>query len=756
MNSHNDNHNDNPELIALLSASTKLPSHRCEAIINLMSEGATIPFIARYRKEVTGGATDEQLREFGEAWDYSKKLIQRRDEILRLIAERSTLDSALARKINSASTLAELEDLYRPFREKKNTRAGVAIAQGLEPLADLLEQGRHTPAELLDRAAAILKSGSRGTSAGDACKSVDAGKSAAMPKTPADALKGAQDIIAERFSDDPRERQILREQAQRHGIIETRPGKEYDEKGVYTNYREHSERVAYIPSHRFLAIMRGVREKQLTVKVALDTDRVLDNIRKFRIPRNSRCADLHFEACRDGLKRLLLPSIEREILAATREKSDIQAISTFGRNLSQLLMTPGVRGMAILGVDPAFRTGCKLAVINENGKVLDHGVIYPTPPHSDYEKSRDVVMAMVKRHGIRGVSIGNGTGSRETQEFFARLNRDEKANLKYTVVSEAGASVYSASKLAQQEFPDLDVTIRGAISIARRLLDPMAELVKIDPKSLGIGQYQHDVDQKLLERKLGEVTEALVNRVGVDLNSASASLLGHVAGIGPVLAANILSHREKSGPFATRRELLSVKGLGRKAFEQCAGFLRIRSGDCELDNTGVHPENYSAARALQRRWDVQSINAGQNPDSGSGKAEEGCRGHLSRENSDEVTKIALELGIGSETLRDIILELRKPGFDPRDELPEIPFRDDILDISALKEGSVVSGVVRNITDFGAFVDIGLKNDGLIHISKISDHRISHPLEILSVNQFLPSIRVVAVDHEKGKVGLSLT
>jgi uncharacterized protein len=414
-----------------------------------------------------------------------------------------------------------------------------------------------------------------------------------------------------------------------------------------------------------------------------------------------------------------------------KEKSDIQAINTFGKNLSQLLGSPPVTKRAILGADPAYRTGCKLAVVDENGTYLDHAVIYPTPPQSDYEKSVKVVKQLAQRYGFNAVAIGNGTASRETQEFFARLNRDEGLNLTYTVVSEAGASVYSASKIAQEEYPQLDVTIRGAISIAQRLRDPMAALVKIDPKSLGVGQYQHDVDQKLLEKKLGDVTEDLVNRIGVDPNSASVSLLSYVAGVGAKVARAIVEYREKSGAFTSKQELLKVKGLGAKAYEQCAGFFRIRDGKSVLDNTGVHPESYEAANSLLKHYDLTSIT------------------------KDQIPRIAQELGVGEATLGDIIAELRKPGFDPRESLPPIMFRSDLTDIKELREGSIVSGVVRNIADFGAFVDIGLKNDGLIHISQMSEKRISHPLEVLSVNQQLSRIRVVEVDIAKGKVGLSL-
>lgn len=433
----------------------------------------------------------------------------------------------------------------------------------------------------------------------------------------------------------------------------------------------------------------------------------------------------------DGFKRLLFPSIEREIHALIKEKADTQAIATFGENLSQLLNTPPVTKRVILGVDPAYRTGCKLAVVDEHGTYMSHAVIYPTPPQSDYEKSAKVIKELTQKYLINAVAIGNGTGSRETQEFFARLNREMGLNLAYTVVSEAGASIYSASKIASEEYPNLDVTIRGAISIAQRLRDPMAALVKIDPKSLGIGQYQHDVDQKQLEKKLHEVTEDLVNRVGVDPNSASLSLLSYVAGVGAKIAKAIVEHRENKGAFKSKSELISVKGLGAKAYEQCAGFFRIREGKSVLDNTGVHPESYPIAEKLLARSDLATLS------------------------KEQILTLSREEGIGEATLQDIITELLKPGFDPRESLPPIAFRSDLTDISELSEGSIVSGVVRNIADFGAFVDIGLKNDGLIHISQMSEKRISHPLEVLSINQQLTCIRVLEVDKEKGKVSLSL-
>ena len=698
-------------LIHLLEQKTGISKNNIESILKLLEEGSTIPFIARYRKEMTGGATDEQLRAFETLYAYSKKLLERKEEVMRLIQERGTLSPELRIQIEEAQTLQLLEDIYRPFKEKKNTRASVAIAAGLEPLADSLQSARLETAEFKKKAMGFVKG---------SIQTVD------------EAIKGAQDILAERYSDDPKEREHWRKQLMEYASFEIKASKTLKEDGLFAKLAGKAEKISSIPSHRYLAIMRGVAEKELGVKISVDTERVENSIKQYRIPKNgSSSKALLLDAYLDGFKRLLFPSLEREIHSSIKERSDIQAINTFGKNLTQLLNTPPVTKRVILGVDPAYRTGCKLAVVDEHGTYLAHAVIYPTLPVNDYTASAKVVKELAKKYNISGVAIGNGTGSRETQEFFARINKEEGLNLSYTVVSEAGASVYSASKIAQDEYPHLDVTIRGAISIAQRLRDPMAALVKIDPKSLGVGQYQHDVDQKLLEKKLGEITEDLVNRIGVDPNSASVSLLSHVAGVGVKLARCIIDHREHSGSFKSKSELLKVKGLGAKAYEQCAGFFRIREGKSILDNTGVHPESYKIASELTKHYDVQEITI------------------------EQIPIIAQELGIGVATLGDIIAELKKPGFDPRETLPPIMFREGLTDIKELREGSIVSGVVRNIADFGAFVDIGLKNDGLIHISQMSQKRIAHPLEVLSVNQQLSHIRVVEVDLLKGKVALSL-
>ena len=695
------------QLVELLGKKTTLSKKHIENILKLLEEGATIPFIARYRKEMTGGADDVTLREFELLYISAKNLIERKEEIARLIAQRAVLTPALQESIQKAETLRTLEDIYRPFKEKKSSRATLAASRGLTPLANKLQSAKLS-------LSAFEK---------------DSGKflSKDVPSI-ADAIQGAQDILAERYSENPREREAIRTSMQRFGILETKKTKTFQENGVYKNLAGKSEKVAYIPSHRYLAIMRGVKEKELSVKITIDRERIEQNIQRYKIPRDAQSSQkLLFEAYKDGLKRLLLPSIEREIHQELKERSDKAAISVFGKNLAQLLMTPPVRNKVLLGVDPAFISGCKLAVIDENGNYLDSTVIYPTPPKNEYEKAKKRVLELVKKYHIQGAAIGNATASRETQEFFSRINRETASHLPYSVVSEAGASVYSASKIAQEEYPDLDVTIRGAISIAQRVRDPMATFVKIDPKSLGIGQYQHDVDQKLLKKRLDDITADVVNRVGVDINSASFSLLSHVAGIGVQLAKNIIEYRETHGNFTTKSQLLKVKGLGKKAYQQAAGFIRIKDAKNILDNSGIHPESYDVAKKLQG-VDLKTI---------------------------DISTKAQELQVGEETLKDIIQELQKPGFDPREELPPIPFKEDITDITMLQEGSVVSGVVRNITDFGAFIDIGLKNDGMIHISKMGEKRISHPLEILSLNQYLPNIEVISIDTEKQKVGLRL-
>ncbi len=521
-------------LINILTQKTPLSQKAIINILKLLDEGATIPFIARYRKEMTSGASDDQLRDFYEVYLGTKRLVERKEEIIHLLRERGVITSALEAAIEGAQTMTALEDLYRPYKEKKNTRASTAIKNGLEPLANMLQSGKLNKQTFENKAKQFVK---------------------IEVKSIAEAIKGAQDIVAERFSDSAKERTIVREMTLKHGSIEVKAGKSFDERGVYKNYKNHNERVSSIPSHRYLAIKRGEKAKELSVKITIDTDRYLDTLKRYKLKEHMESSkSLLFDAYKDGFKRLLFPSIEREVFAILKERSDLTAISVFGKNLTQLLMTPPVTNRVLLGADPAYKTGCKLAVLDENGMYLEDALIFPAPPRSDYEGSRKIVLDLVKRYSIQGVAIGNGTASKETQEFFSKINKELNGTLKYTVVSEAGASVYSASKVAAEEYPYLDVTVRGAISIAGRVRDPMASLVKIDPKSLGIGQYQHDVDQKLLERKLHNTVEDLVNRVGVDVNSASASLLSFVAGVGPKLAGNIISYRKNNGSYRSKKK----------------------------------------------------------------------------------------------------------------------------------------------------------------------------------------------------------
>jgi len=694
-------------LIELLFQKTKIKKEYIANILKLLEDGSTIPFIARYRKELTGGVDDEVLREFESTYKSLEKLLSRKDEVIRLIQERAVLTPQLKKSIENAQTLQTLEDIYRPYKEKRTSRGTVAIQNGLLPLSKILRGAKLSEKEFKEKAKSFINK---------EFSSVES------------VVKATQDILAEQYSDLVLEREAIRNSMFRFGTLEIKKGKNFNENGLYSSFVSKSEKVAYVPSHRYLAVMRGVKEKELSVKIVLDVERVEKNIWNYKIPKDSSSSKhLLFEAYKDGLKRILLPSIEREVHKELKLNSDKVAIDTFGKNLKQLLMTPPVTKRVILGVDPAFVSGCKLAVIDENGNYLAHDVIYPTQPKNEYETSKRKVLALVKKYNITAVAIGNGTGSRETQEFFARINSEESVKLNYTIVSEAGASVYSASKIAKEEYPNLDVTIRGAISIAGRLRDPMATLVKIDPKSLGIGQYQHDVDQKLLTTRLDDVTQDIVNSVGVDINSASFSLLSHLSGIGVKIAHNIVEHREEIGKFNSKKQLLDVKGLGAKAYEQSAGFIRIKDSNDSLDNTGVHPESYKIAKELQK-LDLDNIN---------------------------IDELRTKFMVGKETLKDIVKELKKPGFDPREDLPKIPFKDGISDIKTLKEGDFVSGVVRNITDFGVFVDIGLKNDGMIHISKMSTKRIKHPLEVLSLNQYLPKIEILTIDEQKGKVGLSL-
>ena len=698
-------------LINLLEEKTSFSKTVIQNILKLLDDGCTIPFIARYRKDLTSNATDEQLRDFEEIYNYSLKLLNRKEEIINILKERNFLDEKLLAHINSATTLQILEDIYAPFKDKKSSRTLSAIENGLEPLANIIQSMKYSLDEINQKAKQFLNK---------EVLSVE------------DAINGASDIIAQRYADDFRTKEVIRNIVLNYGIIETKKTKTFNESGVYVSVANVSEKIKYIKSHRFLAINRAVNEKELTLKIEVDENYILENIKKYKIPSStSSSKEIVFEAYKDGLKRLLLPSLKREALTQLKEKASSEAINLFGKNLKELLLTPPLVNQVILGMDPGYVSGCKLAVIDENGNYLASNVIYPTKPKEDFVNSAKIVLELIKKYKINSIAIGNGTASQETAAFISKLINENSLDVKYAVVSEIGASVYSASKIAMMEYPNLDVTIRGAISIAQRLRDPMAALVKIDPKSLGIGQYQHDVNQKELEQKLENVTVDLVNKVGVDINSASYKLLSFISGISEKLALNIIEHKEKIKNFKTKSELLKVKGIGAKAYEQSIGFLRIKDGKSILDNTAIHPENYDVVEKLQKKYKIEEIK------------------------DSEIETISKELNCPILLLKDIIAELLKPGFDVRSEFNEVEFSKDIKSIEDLKEGFIVSGVVRNITDFGAFVDIGLKNDGLIHISQISEKRISHPMDVLSINQQLKNIKVISIDLEKQRVGLSL-
>ncbi|NVJ53605.1 MAG: helix-hairpin-helix domain-containing protein [Campylobacteraceae bacterium] len=699
------------DLLELLKEKTQLPTSVIKNIINLLSEGCTIPFIARYRKDLTNNASDENLRAFEEVYSYSQKLLARKEEIISILKEKNFLNDKVLLQLSEATTLQAVEDIYTPFKDKKSSRTSKAIENGLEPLANIIQSLKYTNEEVLQKAKQFLNKEVTSTE---------------------DAITGAKDIIAQRYADDFKSKEIIRKLISNWGTIEIKEGKEFQKDGLYSNFLEKEEKIKYIKSHRALAILRAVNEKQLTIKINIDEKHILENIKKYKIPSWANSSkEIVFDAYKDGLKRLLLPSLKREALTTLKEKASSEAIELFGKNLKELLQTAPLVNQVILGLDPGYKTGCKLAVIDEDGLYLDSTVIYPTKPKEDFANSSKIVCSLIEKYNITAIAIGNGTASRESADFIANLIKEKNLDVNYAIVSEIGASVYSASKIAQKEYPNLDVTIRGAISIAARLRDPMAALVKIDPKSLGIGQYQHDVNQKELALKLENTTIDLVNKVGVDINSASYKLLSFVSGITEKLAQNIVEHREKIGKFTSKEELLKVKGIGAKAYEQAVGFLRIKDGKSILDNTAIHPEDYEVTKALQKNYNIKDIKESQ------------------------VQTIANELGSSLLKLKDIIEELKKPGFDIRENFNQVKFAQDVASIEDLKEGFVLSGIVRNITDFGAFVDVGLKNDALLHISQISNKRISHPSEVLSINQNLEKVKVLSVDLEKQRVSLSL-
>ena len=714
------------DIKAKLSEEFNLKPAYAANIVDLIEEGNTIPFIARYRKEMHGGQSDELLRDFSDRLTYLKNLTARKDEVRAAIEGQGKWTDELAAALDKAVTLTEVEDVYRPYKQKKKTRASVAVERGLEPLADIIFAQEMKECDLTALASEYI----------------DEEKGVASAE---DAINGAKDIIAERVSDDAEIRKALREFIMEEGTVSSAFNDKQEDKetlNVYEMYKEFSEKIKTLPSHRILALNRGEKDECLKVTVACDNDRAVEKIKaKFMKP--SAFDKEMSEAIEDSYDRLIFPSIEREVRNELTDKANEQAIKMFEVNLKPLLMQPPLKGKVIIGLDPAYRTGCKIAVIDQSGNMLDHTVIFPTPPQNKTEEAKRVMLGLIKKYNADVISIGNGTASKESEIFVADLIKDCPRKVQYMVVNEAGASVYSASKLGTEEFPNEDVTVRSAVSIARRLMDPLAELIKIDVKSIGVGQYQHDMPQKRLTEVLEGVVEDCVNSVGVDLNTASYSLLAYVSGLNTSIAKNIVAYRAKT-PFTDRRQLLEVGKLGPKAFQQCAGFLRIQGGDSVLDNTGVHPESYEAAEKLLKKYgytddDVKS----------------GGLGDLkAKVKADGEEKVAEEIGVGTLTLHDIVEEILKPGRDIRADLPAPVLRADLMDMKDLKEGMELTGTVRNVIDFGAFVDIGVHHDGLVHVSEISDRFIKHPSEALSVGQVV-KVKVIGVDPVKQRINLSI-
>ena len=705
----------------ILAREFSLRPEQIQAAIDLLDAGNTVPFIARYRKEATGSLDDQVLRRLSERLEYLRSLDRRREEIVKALTEQGALSEALAEQIAGAATLSELEDLYRPFRPKRRTRAIIAKERGLEPLANwlLVQPAKADP---LAQAEAFIA------------------PDRDVPDAQT-ALAGARDIIAERVSDDAALRGQLRAVLTREAVVVTRAAK--DDDSVYSNYYDFREPVRSIAAHRVLAINRGEREEYLKVSVEVQEERMLETVRRAFVRGDSPASAQVRQACDDAWSRLLFPSLEREMRGMLTDRANASAIKVFSDNLHQLLMQPPIKGKVTLGVDPGFRTGCKLAVVDGNGKVLDTGVGYFTVPGNEAGKaaSARLIKGFVKKYGVTAIAIGNGTASRESEQFIASL-LPQLPGVAYIIVSEAGASVYSASPLAAEEFPDFDVTQRSAVSIARRMQDPLAELVKIDPKAIGVGQYQHDLRQNELTQALDGVVEQCVNQVGVEVSTASAALLSHVAGIGPALAKNIVAYREACG-IPSRAALKKVPKLGPKAYEQCAGFLRVRDSGNPLDATAVHPESYDAAKAVIALlgYDMARVRTG--------LTDAGQRAQLYGPE-----RLAKEAGIGLPTLQDIIAELQKPGRDPRDDLPKPVLRTDVLDMKDLKPGMALTGTVRNVIDFGAFVDIGVHQDGLVHISRMADRFIRHPSEVVKVGDVV-EVWVVSVDEQKKRIALSM-
>ncbi|QAA31456.1 Tex family protein [Clostridium manihotivorum] len=697
-----------------------------ENVIRLLDEGNTVPFISRYRKEQTGGLSDDILRKFFERLNYLRNLLDRKNDVIRLIEEQGKLNEELKNQIMNSNTLTEVEDIYRPYKPKKRTRATIAIEKGLKDLATI-----------------ILAGDFKGNIMDESSKYISEEKGVGSEE---EALQGAMDIISEIISDDADYRKWIRNLVQKEGILETKGNT--TESSPYEMYYEYREAVRTIPSHRILAINRGEKEKILSVKILIDEAKIINYLLGRTLKNNSKTDSYIENAVKDSFKRLIFPSIEREIRSDLTDIGEQGAIEIFKANLKALLMQAPIKNKIIMGYDPGFRTGCKIAVLDDTGKFLDKATVYPTVPRNDVEGTIKVLKGLIYKYNVEVISLGNGTASRESEEVIAKLIAEVKnetgRELYYVIVSEAGASVYSASELAAKEYPDLDVTVRGAISIGRRLQDPLAELVKIDPKAIGVGQYQHDVTQKKLDESLTGIVEDCVNNVGVDLNIATPSLLSYISGINPSIANNIVAFREENGKFTNRKQLLKVKRLGQKAFEQCAGFLRVMESDESLDNTSVHPESYEVARKLMTKlgYDKNDLKNGNLKD-------------IDEKIKDfNLIELSKELSVGVPTLQDIIKELKKPGRDPREELPKPIFKSGVIDIKDLKPGMMLMGTVRNVSDFGAFVDIGVHQDGLVHKSQMADRFVKHPLDIVKVGDVV-EVRILEVDEKRKRISLSM-
>lgn len=710
----------------ILSKELGISLKQVTSVIEMLDEGNTVPFIARYRKERTGGLTDEVLRKFNERLTYLRNLESRKEDVLRIIEEQEKLTPELKLKIEKATTLTEVEDIYRPFKAKKRTRATMAVEKGLKPLAELILSGEFN-----------------GDIVEEANKYINEEKGV---KNEEEALQGAMDIISEIISDNADYRKWIRNFVQKDGIIQVKGSSE--EQTPYEMYYDYKEPVRTIPSHRILAINRGEKEKILSVKVTCNDDKIIDYLNK-KVLKGNKITDKYLEeSIKDSFKRLIYPSIEREIRSELTSKGEEGAIDIFKANLKALLMQAPIKGKVVMGFDPGFRTGCKVAILDETGKFVENTTVYPTAPQNRIDETISTLKKLIKKHGVQVISLGNGTASRESEEVIAKMLKEIKdetgKELFYVIVSEAGASVYSASELANKEYPDLDVTVRGAISIGRRLQDPLAELVKIDPKAIGVGQYQHDVTQKKLDESLAGIVEDCVNNVGVDLNIATPSLLSYISGINASIAKNIVDYREENGKFKSRKELLKVKRLGQKAYEQCAGFLRVMESKEALDNTSVHPESYKVAKEL-----IKTL----------GYTEEDLKnGKLvdidERVKVKGISNLAKELEVGEPTLNDIIKEIKKPGRDPREELPKPIFKSGVIEMKDLKPGMILMGTVRNVSDFGAFVDIGVHQDGLVHKSQMADRFVKHPLDIVKVGDVV-EVRILDVDLKRKRISLSM-